>query len=75
MKRRKHTYGATDEARHFKTSVLKVLAITSVGHGCKRGLNKSFTMSLFLLAQVKCFGDFFHDAQIKKVLIGLFEDL
>lgn len=34
-----------------------------------------YHVSLFLLAQVKCFGDFFHDAQIKKVLIGLFEDL
>ena len=36
--------GAPDEARRFKTSVLKELAITSVVHGCKRGLDKSFAM-------------------------------
>ena len=39
--------GAPDEARRFKTSVLKELAITSVVYGCKRGLDKSFTMCLF----------------------------
>ena len=42
--------GAPDEARRFKTSVLKELAITSVVHGCKRRLDKSFTVSLFVFA-------------------------
>ena len=37
--------------------------------------NRLPRVSLFLIVQVKYFGDFFHDAQIEKVLIRLFEDL
>ena len=70
MKRPKHTHGAPDEACRFKTSVLKVLAITSVVHGYKdanvASTNRLPRVSLFLLVQVKCFGDFSTMHRLKK---------